>query len=364
MMDLITLQDTLIGVMGEGGMSFEQRKRVSIAVELAANPSVLFLDEPTTGLDSRAAQALIRNIRTVAASGRSVVCTIHQPSTAIFNSFDSLLLLRRGGQTVFFGELGENSSNLIAFFQAAPNVTPMQAFVNPATWMLEQIGAGTSVAKDAANVTDFHAYYNGSSLCEINKVKLDGLTVPNDGSIRYATDDLVDKGDFNASYVTQFRWLMHRIHLTYWRSPGYTIGRHFVMLLIALIFGSAYPKQEYHTNIAVVSRSAVIYITALFCGVLAMLNIVPMASSERPVFYREQQSRMYSVAIFTSTQYLIEIPYLLLASLSFTLPFFFIVGFDNIGNVTEKFFWYWFFNFLLQSVMLFFVHVFCGIGTK
>eukprot|EP00981_Chlorochromonas_danica_P016034 scaffold15287_cov417-Ochromonas_danica.AAC.1 len=72
MMDLDPLADEMIGILGRGGMSFEQRKRVSIGVELASNPSIIFLDEPTTGLDSRAAQILVHNIRTIAATGRSV----------------------------------------------------------------------------------------------------------------------------------------------------------------------------------------------------------------------------------------------------------------------------------------------------
>eukprot|EP01033_Poteriospumella_lacustris_P015615 gene15613-11178_t len=78
-----------------------------------------------------------------------------------------------------------------------------------------------------------------------------------------------------------------------------------------------------------------------------------MSNTKRPAFYREQQSRMYSVFVYCLTLLLIEIPYLLVASLAFTLPFFYIVGFDNVGPVTQKFFWYWFFNFLLQGTMLF-----------
>ena len=75
------------------------------------------------GLDSRAAQVVMRSIRRVAASGRSIVCTIHQPSYPIFSGFDSLLLLRRGGQTVFFGQLGEQCKSLINYFETAPNVS-------------------------------------------------------------------------------------------------------------------------------------------------------------------------------------------------------------------------------------------------
>jgi ABC-type multidrug transport system ATPase subunit len=121
-LELGPIADVIIGSPEEGGMSFEQKKRVSIGVELAANPSLLFLDEPTTGLDSRAALVVIRCIKRVASTGRTVVCTIHQPSTSIFNAFDNLLLLKKGGQTVYFGPLGENSSELINYFQGIPGV--------------------------------------------------------------------------------------------------------------------------------------------------------------------------------------------------------------------------------------------------
>lgn len=292
--------------MARGGMSFEQRKRVSIAVELAANPSVLFLDEPTTGLDSKASLALIKNIRAIALSGRSVVCTIHQPSTAIFNSFDQLLLLRRGGQTVFFGPLGKDSHNLVEFFEAAPGVTPIRANVNPATWMLDVIGAGTSTAQEV-QPTDFHNYYNASTLAQINQVHLETLSVPNEGSRRLTAADLHDDGGYHASYWDQFWLLLRRIALTYWRTPSYSFFRHVTNIVIALIFASAYPLQTYHTYVATVSRAAVIYITSLFCGVLALMTIVPVLSAERPAFYREQQSRMYSVAVYSLTLFLIEV---------------------------------------------------------
>lgn len=292
--------------MARGGMSFEQRKRVSIAVELAANPSVLFLDEPTTGLDSKASLALVKNIRSIALSGRSVVCTIHQPSTAIFNSFDQLLLLRRGGQTVFFGPLGKDSSNLVEFFETAPGVTPIRANVNPATWMLDVIGAGTAAA-NAVQPTDFHNFYTSSTLCQINQVHLESLTTSNEGSRRLTDEDIRDDGGYNASYWNQFLLLMRRIALTYWRTPSYSFFRHVTNIVIALIFASAYPLQKYHTYVAAVSRAAVIYITSLFCGVLALMTVVPLLSAERPAFYREQQSRMYSVFVYCLTLFLIEV---------------------------------------------------------
>eukprot|EP00981_Chlorochromonas_danica_P001615 scaffold349_cov237-Ochromonas_danica.AAC.1 len=197
MMDLEPLQNDLIGPPS-GGMSFEQRKRISIATELVANPSILFLDEPTTGLDSCAAQSLVANIRRIAASGRNIVCTIHQPSTAIFNAFDRLLLLMRGGLTVYFGPLGEDSVNLVHYFQSAPGVQPMPIQMNPATWMLEVIGAGTST--EVKNNVDFHAFYVDSSLCTAEMAHLDTLMQPNAGSNPALEEELQDDHNhYNAS---------------------------------------------------------------------------------------------------------------------------------------------------------------------
>ncbi len=68
----------------------------------------------------------MRSLRRIADSGIAVVATIHQPSVAIFNSFDSLLLLKRGGETVFFGELGDESCNLIEYMESYPSTTPIK----------------------------------------------------------------------------------------------------------------------------------------------------------------------------------------------------------------------------------------------
>lgn len=84
------MKDALVGIQGVSGLSNEQRKRLTIAVELVANPSIIFLDEPTTGLDARAAAIVMRAVKNVANTGRTIVCTIHQPSINIFEAFDEV----------------------------------------------------------------------------------------------------------------------------------------------------------------------------------------------------------------------------------------------------------------------------------
>ena len=131
------------------GLSTEQRKRLTIAVELVANPSIIFMDEPTSGLDARAAAIVMRTVRNTVDTGRTVVCTIHQPSIDIFEAFDEvkecltdhkngnllwyssslslicvvfilalqLFLMKRGGEEIYVGPLGNNSCHLINYFE-------------------------------------------------------------------------------------------------------------------------------------------------------------------------------------------------------------------------------------------------------
>jgi ABC-type multidrug transport system ATPase subunit len=88
MVELLPIRASLVGLPGGAGLSVEQRKRLTIAVELVANPPVIFMDEPTSGLDARAAAIVMRAVRNVSNTGRTVVVTIHQPSIDIFEAFD------------------------------------------------------------------------------------------------------------------------------------------------------------------------------------------------------------------------------------------------------------------------------------
>ncbi|KAI9979575.1 hypothetical protein PInf_028962 [Phytophthora infestans] len=114
-----------------------QKKRVTIGVEVVANPSILFLDEPTSGLDARSALIVMRGVQSIARTGRTVLCTIHQPSISIFELFDGLLLLQRGGFTAYFGDLGVDSVKMLEYFASIPGTMEIRPQYNPATYMLK-----------------------------------------------------------------------------------------------------------------------------------------------------------------------------------------------------------------------------------
>jgi ABC-type multidrug transport system ATPase subunit len=88
--ELKPLKNALVGLPEVNGQSTEQRKRLTIAVELVLNPSIIFMDEPTSGLDARAAAIVMRTMWNTVDTGRTVVCTIHQPSIDIFEGFDEV----------------------------------------------------------------------------------------------------------------------------------------------------------------------------------------------------------------------------------------------------------------------------------
>lgn len=136
MLDLGAYAEAIVGVPGEG-LNVDQRKMLSIGVELAAKPDLLiFLDEPTSGLDSQSAWAIVSLLRLLTDQGTAILCTIHQPSSVLFQEFDRLLFLARGGKTVYFGDVGPKSEVLIEYF-AAKGAPSCPTDGNPAEWTLD-----------------------------------------------------------------------------------------------------------------------------------------------------------------------------------------------------------------------------------
>lgn len=101
-MGLQDCADRLVGNWHLRGISGGEKKRLSIALEILTRPSLLFLDEPTSGLDSASAYFVAQTLRNLGHDGKTVISSIHQPSSEVFALFDDLFLLS-GGQTIYFG---------------------------------------------------------------------------------------------------------------------------------------------------------------------------------------------------------------------------------------------------------------------
>ncbi|KAG1346803.1 putative pleiotropic drug resistance protein 3-like [Cocos nucifera] len=204
--ELDQIKDALVGMPGFNGLSTEQRKRLTIAVELVSNPSVIFMDEPTTGLDARAAAIVMRAVKNVAETGRTVVCTIHQPSVEIFETFD----------------------------EGISGVPRIKENYNPATWMLEV----TSTSMEMQLGIDFAQIYRESSLFKDNKELAKQLSTPLPHS-----KDLNFPTRFPQKGWEQFKACLWKQYLSYWRSPSYNLVRVIVMLISSMALAALFWKH-------------------------------------------------------------------------------------------------------------------------
>ncbi|KAJ4903780.1 ABC transporter G family member 33 [Raphanus sativus] len=310
--ELEEIKDTMVGVPGQSGLSTEQRKRLTVAVELVANPSIIFMDEPTTGLDARAAAIVMRAVKNVAETGRTIVCTIHQPSIDIFEAFDELVLLKRGGRMIYTGPLGQHSCNVIQYFESIPGVAKIKDNYNPATWMLEV----TSQSVEIQLNKDFAKIYKESALYKSNSELAKELSKPDTES-----SDLHFERTFAQSWWEQFKSCLWKMSLSYWRSPAYNLMRIFHTLISSLIFGLLFWKQgqKIDTQQNLFTVLGAIYGLVIFLGVNNCISALQYFETERNVMYRERFAGMYSAFAFALAQVVTEIPYIFIQSAEFVI---------------------------------------------
>ncbi|KAH0704714.1 hypothetical protein KY285_018992 [Solanum tuberosum] len=335
LVELDNLKDAIVGLPGVTGLSTEQRKRLTIAVELVANPSIIFMDEPTSGLDARAAAIVMRTVRNTVDTGRTVVCTIHQPSIDIFEAFDELLLMKRGGQVIYAGPLGQHSQKIIEYFEAIPGVQKIKEKYNPATWMLE----ASSISTETRLGMDFAEYYRSSALHQRNKALVNDLSTPPPGA-----KDLNFTTQYSQPTWGQFKSCLWKQWWTYWRSPDYNLVRFFFSLAAALMIGTIFwnvgSKIESSSDLMIVIGA--MYAAVLFVGINNCSTVQPIVAVERTVFYRERAAGMYSALPYAMAQVIAEIPYILVQTTYYTLIVYAMIGFEWTA---AKFFWFFFVTF-------------------
>uniref|UniRef100_A0A0R0KQH1 ABC transporter domain-containing protein n=1 Tax=Glycine max TaxID=3847 RepID=A0A0R0KQH1_SOYBN len=334
LVELKPLRHVLVGFPGVTGLSTEQRKRLTIAVELVANPSIIFMDEPTSGLDARAAAIVMRIVRNTVDTGRTVVCTIHQPSMDIFESFDE-----QGGQEIYVGPLGHHSSHLISYFEGIQGVSEIKAGYNPATWVLEV----TNSSKEMELGIDFAEVFKNSELCRRNKELVKELSTPAPGS-----KDLYFPSQYSTSFFMQCMACLWKQHRSYWRNTRYTALSFIYSTTLAVLLGSMFwnlgSKIEKQQDL--LNALGSMYVAVLLIGIKNAYSVQPVVAAERIVFYRERAAGMYSALPYAFAQVLIEIPYVLVQAVVYSLIVYAMIGFEW---TVAKFFWFLFFmyfNFL------------------
>ncbi|XP_034604276.2 ABC transporter G family member 41 isoform X1 [Setaria viridis] len=344
--ELDDVRDSLVGLPGANGLSTEQRKRLTIAVELVSNPCIIFLDEPTSGLDARAAAIVMRAVKNIAGTGRTVACTIHQPSIEIFEAFDQLMLMKRGGELIYAGPLGNNSCQVIQYFQAIPGVPKIKDDYNPSTWMLEV----TSKSMEEQLGINFAAIYRESSTYKDNDEMVKQLSVPSPG-----TRDLHFKAQFPQKFMDQFKACLLKQFLSHWRTPSYNLVRIVFTALSCLMFGALYWQKGNINNInnqqGLFTTLGCIYCTTLYAGIQNCQSVMPFVGVERTVMYRERFAGMYSPWAYSFAQLAMEIPFVLVQLLIFMLVAYPMIGF---AWAITKVLW---FSYSMFCTLLYFVYL-------
>ncbi|KAK9939882.1 hypothetical protein M0R45_016563 [Rubus argutus] len=336
LVELNPLRNALVGLPGVDGLSTEQRKRLTIAVELVANPSIICMDEPTSGLDARAAAIVMRAVRNTVDTGRTVVCTIHQPSIDIFDAFDELLLMKRGGKVIYAGPLGSHSHKLVEYFEGIPGVQKIKDGYNPATWMLEI----SSTAVETQLHIDFAEVYANSDIYRRNQELIKELSTPQQGS-----KDLYFPTRYSQSFITQCKACFWKQHWSYWRNSQYNAIRFFMTVVIGILFGVIFwgKGDQIHKQQDLINLLGATYAAVLFLGASNASAVQSVVAIERTVFYRERAAGMYSELPYAFAQVAIETIYVVIQTFIYTLLLYSMIGYQW---KVVKFLYFYYFIFM------------------
>ncbi|KAJ7261710.1 ABC-2 type transporter-domain-containing protein [Mycena haematopus] len=304
-----------------GSLGIEHRKRTTIAVELAAKPKLLlFLDEPTSGLDSQSAWAIMLFLKQLAANGQAILCTIHQPSAELFQIFDRLLLLRKGGQVVYFGDIGFNSTTLIHHFESNGS-RPCDPSENPAEFMLDVIGAGAT----ASSAQDWEAIWRNSP--ESAKARAELERIHAEGRGRGAVKATFTS-DYAASWMQQATRLLRRDFRFRWRDPTYLMAKLILNIASGLFIGFTF-FQAKTTQQGTQNQLFAIFMSTILAAPLSNQLQVPFLEMRKIYEIREGPTKFYSWSALTTSAFLSELPWNILGSTLYFLCWYWTVGFDT-----------------------------------
>ncbi|TMW64528.1 hypothetical protein Poli38472_011408 [Pythium oligandrum] len=297
-MGLRSCQDTIVGDLFRKGLSGGQKRRLSIAIELLSNPSILLLDEPTSGLDSSATYNVMKFILKLCEEGKTVVCTIHQPSSLVYEMFHNIMVLSEG-QTVYFGP----QTDAIKHFASIGYECPMYA--NPAEYFIELVNADFEGHADIPHMVSAYAASTASA-------KLTAKII-SDRNNAVAVETL--EADMPSAW-RQFMVLLQRNTLDNIRNPGIYWVRVFMYFMLSFMVGTMYlSSNDDLTEEDLVP--ALFYVQAFL--VFMSVAVLPFFIEQRSVFIRERVNSNLSVASYVFANFIAALPGIFFIALISTL---------------------------------------------
>lgn len=265
--------------------------------------SMIPLTVLNSGLDSQSAWAICAFLRKLADAGQAVLCTIHQPSAILFQEFDRLLFLAKGGKTVYFGPIGENSETLLNYFESHGS-RKCGDEENPAEFMLEIVNAGSS-----GKGSDWHEVWKGSE--EVNAVQEEIAQLHEQRKNVSEDDNDHDPrahAEFAMPFGAQLKEVTFRVFQQYWRMPSYVLAKWALGIASGLFIGFSF----FNSNTSTQGTQNVIFAAFMVCTIFSSLvqQIMPLFVSQRSLYeVRERPSKSYSWKAFIIANIVVEIPY-------------------------------------------------------
>ncbi|KAM4564379.1 broad substrate specificity ATP-binding cassette transporter ABCG2 isoform 2-T4 [Fundulus diaphanus] len=333
------------------GISGGERKRTNIGMELIIDPSVLFLDEPTTGLDASTANSVLLLLKRMANNGRTIILSIHQPRFSIYRLFDSLTLLVNG-QQVYHGP----AQRALDYFSDIGYTC--EAHNNPADFFLDVInGDSTAVALNIPEGDD--SQLDAESMSKSRKGIEDKLVEEyrNCQHYKQTKDELekivqgkpTTKGPrsrtitYNTGFFTQFRWVLKRTFRNLVLNPQTSIAQVAVTLFLALVVGALFFDVNLEDSGIQNRTGALFFIVVNQC--FSSLSAAELFIAERKLFIHEYISGYYRLSVYFLSKILSDIITLrTIPAIVFTCVAYYMVGLKPTAGA--------FFTFMLTVALV------------
>ncbi|CAH0478266.1 unnamed protein product [Peronospora belbahrii] len=304
---LMKCRDTLIGGLSLRGISGGERKRLSFATEILTNPSILFVDEPTSGLDSYMAETVTMKLQQIARGGRTVVATIHQPSSELFALFDQLYLVS-DGSPVYQGKARDSVEYFASLGYECPSL------MNPTDYFMKQLVV-MDKATDLAGVERVETLKKEWALRQtLPKIEAfsDGIKVE-------------EYQDSRLGLLGQLGVLAHRNAVRFVRDHISFRAAIFQTIFIAVVVGLIYLQldldQKGIQNFA--GGFFFLIVNQTFSSANPLFVSVPL---ELPIIIREYRAGLYHLFSWYLAKNVSELPMQIFLPIVLFVPAYFLIG--------------------------------------
>ncbi|CAG5130203.1 unnamed protein product [Candidula unifasciata] len=320
---LTNCADTRIGTPGGGkkGISGGERKRLSFASEALTNPPIFFCDEPTSGLDTFMAQNLVHTLQEMAEKGRTILCTIHQPSSDLFALFNKILLLSEG-RTVFLG----SPDGAIEFFERHNYPCPKN--YNPADHFIFTLAVIPGQEEECRRKTQV--------LCDKFATGTDANSIAweTENLIKTACDNKNDplldevvtgESRYKASWLTQYRYLFWRSWISVYRDVVLFRIRIMQAFVLGVVLGLVYLQLTVDQK-GVMNINGAIFLLITNTSFSNMFGVVNSFPHELAIFLREYGTGLYRADVYYFTKSIAELPVFCAITILYTTVTYWMMG--------------------------------------